>query len=315
MLSTEILYKLSILYDFSLRQVHFVQEAANIVYIFYKNNQSYFLRICSSEQNIEDLQTEIEWMLFLFHEGVNVALPYPSVNKRYIEQVKTEKALYIIVVFEAVKGMTWGYYQRNMYDADSHYKLGALMGRMHRINKKFQKNFPNLARDSFEKVMIEALNETLLRFSSHTRFFKMGNEMIKKVRQFSKSSECYGLLHNDFHAGNIAVREGNYTILDFDSAILGWFAYDIAVALYNILININLPKITKPYDLGKFIIKNYIDGYLSENVLKRYWIDLIPFFIQYRMLYCCCTYYDAAVECVADQKLMTRSNLELDKFF
>lgn len=313
MLSVKILKCLSKMYDFKMANLHFIQKVKNEVYSYGKEGGIYFLRIsCEGKEQAKQVMTEVDWILFLSQKGVQVTMPVASVNGRYVEQLEYEGKWYTAIVFEAAQGMTWGFYQRNIHDSESHFRLGALMGKIHRITKEYH---GAIERETFEKVMVKDIFGVLDKFKEHIEFYQEGKKMVHKIICLPKLPESYGLLHNDFHAGNIAVKKGNYTLLDFDNSIWGWYSYDIAVALHNILVNINLSKQSNPYEIGQFIVKNFLTGYLSENFLDSYWLGLIPFFIRYRMFYFCCIHFDSFTQNIIDANLLVHTDLKLAKFF
>jgi Ser/Thr protein kinase RdoA (MazF antagonist) len=45
--------------------------------------------------------------------------------------------------------------------------------------------------------------------------------------------EVYGMIHADLHADNVLVSGTRVSAIDFDDAGFGWYAYDLAVALYS----------------------------------------------------------------------------------
>lgn len=53
----------------------------------------------------------------------------------------------------------------------------------------------------------------------------------KRLLDFGKAQDRYGLIHADFMADNILVQDGIPQVIDFDDCGFGWFLYDFATLL------------------------------------------------------------------------------------
>ncbi|MCP0886579.1 phosphotransferase [Ligilactobacillus sp. WILCCON 0076] len=50
----------------------------------------------------------------------------------------------------------------------------------------------------------------------------------KRLEQYGKSKDRYGMIHSDLRAANLLQKNHQITVLDFDDCGMGWFMYDLA---------------------------------------------------------------------------------------
>lgn len=117
---------------------------------------------------------------------------------------------------------------------------------------------------------------------------KDGNvlEKFQKLLEFfeklPKDKHSYGLIHTDAHPGNLIVKDGNITVIDFDDCAYKWFASDIAIAIYYGS-TFYVPQ-EKQDETARWLTRNFMEGYKKENKLDGSWIEQLPKFLKLRDL-------------------------------
>jgi len=80
------------------------------------------------------------------------------------------------------------------------------------------------------------------------------------------------------------------TIFDFDDLQLGWFVFDIAIALYYIFWDSDLKEATwyqNPKERSEqsvYFLQQFIKGYKTQFNLPDSWLKMIPVFLELRQL-------------------------------
>jgi Ser/Thr protein kinase RdoA (MazF antagonist) len=94
------------------------------------------------------------------------------------------------------------------------------------------------------------------------------------LHRLGRGADVFGLIHADLHPGNVVMKDGLLTVIDFDDAAFGWRAFDIAVA------------VSRQWGESGFdaILEAFLDGYRSVRPLDRDTEALVPMFCLIRAL-------------------------------
>jgi Ser/Thr protein kinase RdoA (MazF antagonist) len=76
----------------------------------------------------------------------------------------------------------------------------------------------------------------------------------------------------------------NVTIIDFDDCAYGWFAMDVAMALFDVLVLYNPSSEADSQHFARVFLSNYLNGYRQENDLSPFWQSQIPKFLKLKEL-------------------------------
>ena len=94
------------------------------------------------------------------------------------------------------------------------------------------------------------------------------------LRDYSKATSVFTLIHADLHAANVIVNGERLHVIDFDDAGFGWHAYDFAVALYHHQDDADYPAIRDAL----------IAGYRKVRPVADDTVATIPLFLLIRSL-------------------------------
>jgi Ser/Thr protein kinase RdoA (MazF antagonist) len=74
------------------------------------------------------------------------------------------------------------------------------------------------------------------------------------------------------------------TIVDFDDCGFGWFAMDVAMALFDVLVLYDPPNDADAQHFARRFLSQYLNGYRLENDISPYWQAQIPRFLKLKEL-------------------------------
>ena len=102
-----------------------------------------------------------------------------------------------------------------------------------------------------------------------------GGGMVMKPEPMARAI----LIHGDLHCANLFVNpvDHSFTPFDFDDCCYGWFAMDIAMSLFDLLVL--YPGADRTGFANRFL-QGYLKGYLHENNLEGFWIERLPLFLK-----------------------------------
>ncbi len=105
--------------------------------------------------------------------------------------------------------------------------------------------------------------------------------LISDLSQLPMEPNGYGMIHGDLHFANFLVRpDGGVVIIDFDDCQYGWFAMDIAMAVFDVLVLYNGKSEAENRTFASHFLRYYLAGYREENTLDPSWQAHIPRFIK-----------------------------------
>jgi Ser/Thr protein kinase RdoA (MazF antagonist) len=256
----------------------------NAVYRFPTSNGDAILRIGEQDCPIEQTRGMLEWVDYLARNDAPVSPPRASINGNLLEQVKFEGKSYITTSFEKARGILAEEIPPEQWTPQLYRSIGAAVGKFHRISTGYRISSPGQTRplwyESYE------IREAVSRLaSSNDPARQKLDELLVKLRHLASPPESYGLIHDDLHFANFLVHpDGTVTIIDFDDSQYGWFAMDIAMALFDALILYNAPADEQRLQFAQSFLSDYLSGYRAEKELPQYWLVQIPQFLKLKEL-------------------------------
>jgi Ser/Thr protein kinase RdoA (MazF antagonist) len=94
------------------------------------------------------------------------------------------------------------------------------------------------------------------------------------LSEYGKDRGSYSMIHADLHPRNVLECGDQLHVIDFDDAGFGWHQYDIAVALFDHVMN---PDFEAIHDA-------LIAGYRSQRPVSDEALELLPLFLLIRAL-------------------------------
>jgi len=226
----------------------------------------------------------LDWVRFLSLEGAPVAAPLPSINNRLMENLNQYGTRYTLTAFEKVEGTLAEDIPSAEWTDALFQSIGQAAGKLHRISKRYQPSRKALSRpqwfDSYE--IHEAIN--LFAKSSDPAGGKLA-ALIDELKSLTTEAMDFGLIHDDLHFANVLIQpDGRVTIIDFDDCVYGWYATDVAMALFDVLVLYNPCDEAESERFANRFMANYLSGYRQENELSLFWQSQMPGFLKLKEL-------------------------------
>lgn len=248
----------------------------SFIYEFSKGDREYILRISHSlRRSANMINGEIEWVNYLADNGVSVSRAVPSEYGNLVEVINQEDSHFAAVAFEKAKGAPPA---REVRNSDLFRQMGQMTGKMHALTKKFKSSRLEYKRPEWDEE-IDGIAEKYLP-STQRKVIEKFNQLLNHHHNLPKGTDSYGLIHSDFHPGNFFVDKGKITLFDFDDCQYLWFIHDIAISLFYVVSHNCVGK--KELEFARKFYQSFMNGYITENQLDRFWLDQIPYFLKMR---------------------------------
>jgi Ser/Thr protein kinase RdoA (MazF antagonist) len=261
----------------------------NAVYQFPRGKKFAILRIGIEDCPVNQTLGMLEWVRFLSLEGAPVAAPLPSINHHLLENLKLYGTRYTLTAFEKAEGTLAENISPSEWDGKLFLRIGKAVGKMHHISANYHPYQNSLTRPQwFDSYEIHEATDKLALTTDPSR--EMLANLTQELQQLPTSPTDFALIHDDLHFANFLIQpNGEPIIIDFDDCAYGWFAMDIAMALFDVLVLYNASSDEESQDFARFFLSSYLSGYRQENDLSPFWQGQIPKFLKLKEL---CIYAD-----------------------
>ncbi|WP_419887393.1 phosphotransferase enzyme family protein [Neobacillus niacini] len=228
----------------------------------------------SSVRQQKNIMNELSFINGLWKYGVPVSLPVKSVHENLIESLGDH---HFVVAFEKAKGTSIDVTNRDVWNQELFYHWGNVMGKMHSAGKRIKVDRPiwTVHQPDLLNLFPKIPSETIA-----DKYKQLLNQLV----QFPKTPDLFGLIHNDFHQGNVFVNKGRLTLFDFDDCAYHWFAYDLATTFYHAYWQTS-SFTPENNQFSKDFWEHFLTGYQQENTLSKELIQQIPIFLKIREIF------------------------------
>lgn len=254
----------------------------NFIYEYKKRGVSYILRFSPiSHRSRNQIIGELDWILYLYSNGVSVSKPIPSINGELTEVVEHSDLSFTVTSFVKAEGRKIGY-PECLSDTDLYQELGLLTGKIHALSKKYEpKDETTRRHDWHQNYYLQNVEKFL---PSQPKVIKACQMLIEETKySLPKDIDSYGLIHGDIGVGNFLVNQGGITLFDFDEAQYSWFVEDISIPLYYFVYVYGGEEGKKVRETQALrFLEYFLKGYDQENTLNRSWLKQISIFLKLR---------------------------------
>lgn len=281
---SEILKKAESIYDAKTINKESLGNSANIIFELVTDDNPIILRI--SEYTVykeKHFNFELSWVKYLSGKIDEVIKPVLSKKGNLYEIISVRGKAYIICAFEKAQGRIANPSDPNEWNEGLFYKLGAIMGNIHKSSKQYTIAVKN--KPTFE------WNEDFA-FSSEFNLLDddvlmVWNKIICELEKLPKAEDSYGIIHNDLHHLNFFIDGDKIRVFDFDDCICSWYSFDIALTLFQFVSTISYKETQLRDAFAKKFISPFLKGYNTQNGIENFWIDKFDLFLRYRRI---CSY-------------------------
>lgn len=221
-----------------------------------------------------DIMNELAFIKELSENGVPVSLPVKSLREQWVEPLGNQ---HFVVAFEKAKGTSLDVTNRDVWNKDLFYHWGNVLGRMHTAGKKIkiERSIWTVAKPDLLNLFPKITSDTIA---------EKYRQLLNQLGKFPQTPDLFGLIHNDFHQGNIFINKGKLTVFDFDDCAYHWFAYDLATAFYHAYWQASsfTPEDTQ---FSREFWLYFLQGYQQEHTISSELIQQIPIFLKIREIF------------------------------
>jgi Ser/Thr protein kinase RdoA (MazF antagonist) len=256
-------------------RIHLLDGFESFMFEFERPNGEFILRLAHSlRRTLSLIQAEVDWINYLAAGGATVARAVCSRRGRLVEEIEDgQGGRFLATAFIKARGVPpreYGWTTRLFEN------YGALLGRMHLLSKDYQPGELIERRPQWD----DPTNMDVMAFipASKTQVNERFQELMDHLGGLPRDRESYGLIHQDAHGGNLFIdQDGTITLFDFDDCVYSWFANDIAIVLFYIVMGQK-----DPADFVQGFMQAFLRGYRRENHLDPAWLQEIPYFLKLR---------------------------------
>ena len=263
-------------------QLRPVQHWLNTTYQVNAEGQRYALRIQRpAQQDRAEVQSEMVWLQVLRSEaGLEVPQPVETVEGDLLTSVEVPQVPgpRICVLLRWMEGSSLykGLTPQLMSAA------GEFLSNMHLHSEGFEppQAFTRPRWDTLA-FLGGALNvdmekcRAIMSGEQWEMIEKMGEVVLNRLAAMPEERSSFGMIHADFHPGNLLFHKGEVRALDFELCGWGYYLYDVAVML-----SVLVERHPKYEDLRA----GFIEGYREVRVLSGDWLVTVEMFIAARKM-------------------------------
>ena len=280
-LTSDILQKIASLYNFSTEKMKARFSYENFIYEVQHDGHDYFMRISHSQKRSKkDILAEFDWMQYLNENGISIITPIPSARGNILEEIQLSDFAFYVFVVDRVEGKNFTE-DRSLLNPEMMAEWGKLTARLHVLSKSYYPSDIRITRQHWDEENLVKNTDTIL--SAYPKILSSMKAIIQQLSTLSRSSEYYGLIHQDLHEANVIVKDGKITIIDLDDAIYSWYILDIAVIFFHYAWRFQSKEQSRDQLISDFL-PHFMSGYLSINPLSEEDLRLIPLFVKFRHL-------------------------------
>jgi amicoumacin kinase len=225
-----------------------------------------------SHRPFDQLEAEIDWIVFLSSKSVGVPRIYASMNSLWVERVPAGDSYFSVVSYEKLIGEPIG---DDLWNETLFCRWGNLIGQLHRLSREF---VPKKRRYTWYESDFLNLEAYIPMTDPEIR--TNAERIVQTVKELPLSDFQYGLIHADVYQENLFWAKGELLLFDFDNCEYGHYISDIATAFYAALWReLDHPK---PAEFAERFLRALLLGYREQHDLSRTEIEALPLFLQLR---------------------------------
>ncbi|WP_169907551.1 phosphotransferase enzyme family protein [Priestia abyssalis] len=298
--STEILNEAASQFGAEKDTLKMLGDFENYVYEVTRGENSYVLRLThSSHRSREQVEAELDWILFLKRKGVEVAAPVLSARGQLLERLTVPEGEFIVSLFEKAPGCLIRVDDDLQFHESLFSQWGEMIGKMHNATRAYTPRAGVNKRMDWQE---EELG-TAWRIAEKEPFLADKIEkLLKQIQILPVNENVYGLIHTDVHSGNFFFDGETMTIFDFDDCCYHWFINDLAIPLFYSSFYRHPKDEQERQKFARRFFRSFLVGYFRHFELDEWWLEKLPLFLMFRDI----TFYAALRLKLSDKDLTPR---------
>ena len=246
-----------------------IRLGINHTYLINVGKEKLILRVYVKEwRSQQEIQAELELLLFLKENNISVSYPIPDKNGKYIQPINAIEGERHAVLFSFAEGETIRNPSEEIY-----FSLGEMMAKIHQVT--IHKTIPRKTYNA--QTLVGWADQTLQDFfsepSEELNYVDRALKIIsKKFNEVDSIFLRQGVVHLDIWSDNFKIKNSrDITLFDFDNCGNGWLFLDLA---YTIMI---MFKDEPDKEIFKKKLERFYNGYGSITSITDQEKELIPY--------------------------------------
>ncbi|MBB4823043.1 Ser/Thr protein kinase RdoA (MazF antagonist) [Sporosarcina luteola] len=231
----------------------------------------------TTKYNKENIEQEFTIINLMDANSIKTPVPIPSQNGNLLEVAEGFEKNYFIIAFAYIEGKVL-----LDYEEDHHLikQWGRMSGEMHEVSKKNASRLNgNYSEWNFD------INDKDFAKESGTLIQKKWGAYMERLSSLLRTHDLYGVVHHDLHNENIIISNNKMYVLDFGDVRKSWYMYDACIPIYHALEKNRRHNSCNGVVFYERFRNNFFEGYCEKTTLSKEQYELLPFFLEYRLLY------------------------------
>jgi len=242
-----------------------------------RNGEPVILRIGhSSHRSPDEAQAELDWIRYLWDNGVSVCRPIASVDEKLVETVSRSADLFVAAAFEKAAGRSL---PKDKMTLETFRNRGRQLGQIHALSRNYRPPADKPQRKQWYEEADFARCETFLPRSDEVIAQRM-KELIDRLRSTPTNGDNYGLIHFDAHQGNLLFDGERPVLFDFDDCAYDFYVSDLVIPLFYMITF--PPSGWSAVDYARHFFGPFLQGYREESFLDDQLLSLAPMILKRR---------------------------------
>jgi Ser/Thr protein kinase RdoA (MazF antagonist) len=254
-------------YNINFSALKLLSEGGCVSYCVWDENEKYFMKIIPSAF-MDTAKQSLNILMYLEEKGFTSPHVISAKNGFPYIEVDEPGGKTFWVLFDFIEG-------REPEEGEDVEVIGALVGQLHSITRKYKGSLPERGKEFFIDRYINILKKKKYDTNKTKMFRQYGDTLWKRVENLPR-----GFSDGDMHRGNILrTSSGKYYLLDFDTSCNAFPIYDIMI-ICNSTNYFDFDE--KGYQKSKDTYESFLKGYtkyctLSDMEIKAFY-DLIAIY-------------------------------------
>ncbi|MBS1764896.1 MAG: phosphotransferase [Bacteroidetes bacterium] len=277
----KVVEQIAIAFGISANDLKLLRSNIDVIYTYSKDRKKYILRVThSSVQTVEKLLSEVDWLHYLQQNGANVSAPIESANGNLIEVINTGDTYFTAAAYTEAPGNKIDMYNWN---EPVFQEIGRVTGQLHRLTKHYVPGKNVVPRTDY--IQTEVASVLANQVNHDKRVIAEMQMIVNRLDGLPKTTNNYGLIHNDINRGNMFIKNGTICLFDTADCAYSWFVTDIALTLLYVVQYFEFNPNGKLPGHIRYFMDYYWAGYLQENTLTQTDLNAIPDIMTMRAIF------------------------------
>jgi Ser/Thr protein kinase RdoA (MazF antagonist) len=256
--------------------VSLIRSNNNDIYKINTKDNQYIFKIFNLDKKFQDLEFEIEYMLYLNSNNILISFPLKTVNNKRFVHIKYPEGKKLAILTNYIEGVPLKYTSNDLY------LFGKNIAKLHKVSNSFSIPIDKQKKYDIFKVFLKkrSIIENFLK-KYHPQYLNYFSNFSDYLLNFKNIKFTKGYCHNDLHTDKAKKTNNGIYLFDFEFSGYGYIIYELAVFKWSSILNNKLN-----------IWKNFIKGYKSIFTINEQEFNYIYCFVAIRDIIAMSFYID-----------------------